>query len=66
MAERLEEHCGNCALLTWDERDVRWDMSGEFKTIHPFKTRCSHSLMGGRVPVNIYMSECLFWKGGDE
>ncbi len=61
-AKELEENCGNCALLTWDKRDEEWDMSGEFKTIDPIKTRCSDSLMKGRIPLDPARSECLFWK----
>ena len=66
MTDRLKENCGNCDLLTWDKRDEKWDTGGEFKTIHPFKTKCAHPLMCGKVPVNPLMSECLFWKGGDD
>ena len=63
---QLKETCSNCDFLTWSKRDERWDMSGEFKTIEPIKTKCSHVLMAGKVPREIYTTECLFWKGGDD
>ncbi len=63
-AKNLEENCSNCDSLAWDEKDTTWDMSGEFKVIHPFKTRCSHLLMKSKVMVDIFRTECLFWTGG--
>lgn len=62
--QTLKENCGNCDNLTWDKRDEQYDMSGEFKTINPLDTRCGHSLMGGKVPLDVYKTECLFWTGG--
>lgn len=60
----LKENCGNCDSLTWNEKDARWDMSGEFKVIDPINAKCSHTLMTWKSMVDIFRTECLFWTAG--